>query len=1283
MLSFIFPLFFYLNLSFVQATENEMEPSSAISKEGEEEVPDESTTSEDDSTSGEQSNEVHNEEELDDATEQSTEETAVEEEVEDEVTNEDTLNSSEETSTETNDVEEQVDSPQPEQQTIEEDNNESVQTEERVTTKSTTVKEVTGPPYEYGDRAPQISTFKEKLNAIGFGNITVTDYFGSYTKTKVKGFQNYYGLPVTGIVDQVTLDKIDEVYVSPLQYGKRHDDTILLKEMMNSIGYGNITVTTYFGSYTEKRLKKFQSDYGLVVNGIADSVTWNTLTSVYEAGYQQGDRADGIVEMKEKMHRLGFGGMSITSYFGSYTKQRVKDFQGYYGLEVTGIADRKTLDKMDDVLASPLQEGKRHEDTVQLKENLNRLGFGSIKVTNFFGSYTDKKLRHFQDYYGLVANGIGDEPTLAKLAEIVNTPFQNGQRHEDIVTMKKQLNRLGFGTIKVSSYYGNYTERVVRKFQEYYGLVANGIADPVTLERLNKEFDKGFQYGARHEGISELKVKLNSLGFGHIQVTDYYGSYTEKKVKDFQQYYGLNVTGKADMQTQDKIDTVLVSDYQEGKRHDGIIPMKKQLNWLGYGYISETNYFGSYTEKKVRHFQADHNLPVSGIAEENTRKKIADQFNAMLQVGSRHDSVIKLKQDLIKVGFGGMKVTNYYGNYTKQRVEDFQQYYGLKVTGQGDYETVKMLDDILASPFQYGKNSSDTIGLKKKLNQIGFGQIQVTDYYGAYTKKKVKGLQSYYGLQVNGIVDPPTMSKIDKVYNSPFQEGKRHEDTIQLKENLNRLGFGAIQVTTYFGSYTDKKLREFQSYYGLRVNGIADERTWAKMDEILASPFQYGKSHPDTKQLKRYLNRLGYDGIQVTTFFGSFTEKRLKEFQRDYDLPVSGIADEKTWAALEEAAESKETITYTYYDQTLDQAINAQMSRSPQTDKYRNEPGYVSADYVSITETGVITENGVRLRTKPNFDGDIAATVYSGTRVTILNTVTGAEYNGSTKWYEITYNGDTLYVHSSLADPNGMVATTTASINVRADASTSSHIYGTLPKGYQVTIIDKGANWHQISYTTWRNATSSDVKYYMDPANNDQFQHLLLTESVGVSADELNNVLESKGVLDGMGQAFIDGGKKYSVNEAYLISHALLETGHGTSSLANGSIEVGLNQNGQAVIVNSSNRDNLTNIKKTYNMFGIKAYDSCPLTCGATHAYEQGWTTPYKAIVGGAEFIGRDYIHNEYEQNTLYKMRWNINSPWKQYATDIGWAAKQVYGIKNIYSQLNNPTLHFDIPKFK
>src|SRR5699024_12008254 len=117
----------------------------------------------------------------------------------------------------------------------------------------------------------------------------------------------------------------------------------------------------------------------------------------------------------------------------------------------------------------------------------------------------------------------------------------------------------------------------------------------------------------------------------------------------------------------------------------------------------------------------------------------------------------------------------------------------------------------------------------------------------------------------------------DETINSPFQRGKRHEDTKELKQHLNKLGFGNIKVTTLFGSFMEKRMKDFQDYYGLKAHGIADSRTLEKLDESIKSPFQRRKRHDDTIELKQNLNKLGIDSIKETTLSRSIPEKRMKE----------------------------------------------------------------------------------------------------------------------------------------------------------------------------------------------------------------------------------------------------------------------------------------------------------------------------------------------------------------------------------------------------------------------
>jgi len=271
---------------------------------------------------------------------------------------------------------------------------------------------------------------------------------------------------------------------------------------------------------------------------------------------------------------------------------------------------------------------------------------------------------------------------------------------------------------------------------------------------------------------------------------------------------------------------------------------------------------------------------------------------------------------------------------------------------------------------------------------------------------------------------------------------------------------------------------------------------------------------------------------------------------------------------------------------------------------------------------------------------------------------------------------------------NGRV--NTAALNVRKGPSTAFLAIGQVYKGDKVQVVSEVNGWYAISYSYsgWVTATPEDTRYYLNPNNfkNDKkqrFQFLDLSVISGASRTVLNNYLSGKGTLANQGQAFIDAGNIHGVNDVYLISHAVHETGHGASTLASG---IPVDKNGE-ITRNSKGQIAKTNktVATVYNMYGIGAVDSCPIECGAKRAFEEGWTTPYKAIIGGASFIGNSYIKSG--QNTLYKMRWNPaqmenGRASHQYATDVGWASKQVSSLYNLYQKLNFYKLTLDIPIF-
>jgi beta-N-acetylglucosaminidase len=211
-------------------------------------------------------------------------------------------------------------------------------------------------------------------------------------------------------------------------------------------------------------------------------------------------------------------------------------------------------------------------------------------------------------------------------------------------------------------------------------------------------------------------------------------------------------------------------------------------------------------------------------------------------------------------------------------------------------------------------------------------------------------------------------------------------------------------------------------------------------------------------------------------------------------------------------------------------------------------------------------------------------------------------------------------------------------------------------------------------------ACDIDVYQYMNPKNFERheyagYQFLTLNYIDGITSADLDNALKGKGILVGKGKTFLDACKLYDVNPAYIVSHALLETGNGKSALAKG-IEVS-EVDGKPV-----------ESKVTYNMFGIGANDSSPNKLGSEKAYKESWFTPELAIAGGIKFVSTSYINSKYKQNTLYKMRWNpaitLNATYRhQYATDIAWAYKQSNKMKQILDQYTNANLTFEIPQYK
>ena len=270
---------------------------------------------------------------------------------------------------------------------------------------------------------------------------------------------------------------------------------------------------------------------------------------------------------------------------------------------------------------------------------------------------------------------------------------------------------------------------------------------------------------------------------------------------------------------------------------------------------------------------------------------------------------------------------------------------------------------------------------------------------------------------------------------------------------------------------------------------------------------------------------------------------------------------------------------------------------------------------------------------------------------------------GNELWYKGLLNGKTVWINAKY------LQLATESTNV----STSPY---TLDQAVDIQMaLRNSSEPKKVLASGIRNATRAEVKDAMDTSKyvNDpvqKYQFLDLNKSQNISATKLNELLRGKGILENQGNAFSQAAKAVGINEIYLISHALLETGNGTSDLANGG---SIDQNGNV---------DLNAQTKYYNMFGVGAIDKNALYGGIKYAQQAGWNTPEKAILGGAQFIANNYIKSG--QNTLYKMRFNPQNPGvHQYATGIDFAKSNAKRISDFYQQIQTDGQYYDVDQYK
>lgn len=170
-----------------------------------------------------------------------------------------------------------------------------------------------GNDMQYSDVGNEIRALNYYLSVISLfdrdiPSLTTDDIFDENTKDMVLAFQNKYGLPVTGVVDALTWDKIQEVYLQlinsvPSQYvenldelypgyyltkGMTGDDVKRLQGFLYKIcvkykSIPGVRINGVFDELTEASVMKLQERFDLPVDGAVGPVLWSEIVKLSKA----------------------------------------------------------------------------------------------------------------------------------------------------------------------------------------------------------------------------------------------------------------------------------------------------------------------------------------------------------------------------------------------------------------------------------------------------------------------------------------------------------------------------------------------------------------------------------------------------------------------------------------------------------------------------------------------------------------------------------------------------------------------------------------------------------------------------------------------------------------------------------------------------------------------------------------------------------------------------------------------------------------------------------------
>ena len=306
-----------------------------------------------------------------------------------------------------------------------------------------------------------------------------------------------------------------------------------------------------------------------------------------------------VSRLQNRLKELGYFGGELDGKFGAETANAVKYFQSVNGLEATGIADSRTIDRIysDDVKMdpepspTPFAIGTQGDEVKELQKQLILLGFLAGSPDGSFGAKTEAAVKRAQDYvYAMNQRRWAQRPTPtpAPTQPWITpspTPLITPIATKDPITLVETTTWKGLPT----------PTPTLRAMPSPTPWQADGVASAQLLEALSADdFELCYvevKNGDKNDEVRRVQNRLVTLGYLH-SADGHFGANTERALKYFQYKNALAQSGKANKSTQLKLysDDAVPSDTVVTEYKITVNTNKQRVyvyQWNGAGFDSK------------------------------------------------------------------------------------------------------------------------------------------------------------------------------------------------------------------------------------------------------------------------------------------------------------------------------------------------------------------------------------------------------------------------------------------------------------------------------------------------------------------------------------------------------------------------------------------------------------------------------------------------------------------------------------------------------------------------